>query len=307
MADATVNSTLPPPSANQAFCDVSALEGGLLHIPCKYIVATAGEDERIFAPALAFILTHSNTKEQVVFDLGIRKDIENSPSLVYNRIAKIFMAQTEVHRDVPDALAKGGLKAEDVQTVILSHVHWDHVGNTHLFSKAKFVVGADCRQLFEPGWPEDPKSRFASDLLPPGRTDYLSPNDSSWVPLGPFAKAFDYFGDGSMYIVDAPGHLQGHINLLVRTSTDGGWIYLAGDSAHDWRLVRGESPIAEFHDSDGAHVCMHVDKATAEDTIRRIAQVSTLPRVRVLLAHDAEWFADNRGGPSFWPGVIPSL
>ncbi|KLO12242.1 Metallo-hydrolase/oxidoreductase [Schizopora paradoxa] len=295
---------LPPPSTNQAFCDVSALEGGMLDFPCKMAVASAAADERKITPALAFLVTHSTTKQQIVFDLGVRKDIENVPGPAYQRVANIFKAQVVV--DVPDALAKGGVKVEDVKTVILSHVHWDHVGDTHLYPNARFVVGADCRQLFEPGWPEDPTSKFASDLLPPGRTDYLSPEDESWKPLGPFAKALDYFGDGSMYIVDAPGHLQGHVNLLARTSADGGWIYLAGDSAHDWRLVHGES-IAESHTPEGGHVCMHVDKVKAEDTIRRIAEVMKLPSVRVVLAHDAEWFAENRGGTSFWPGKIPSL
>lgn len=127
------------------------------------------------------------------------------------------------------------------------------------------------------------------------------------MPLGPFAKALDYFGDGSIYIVDAPGHLQGYLNLLARTSADGGWIYLAGDSAHDWRLVHGEGAIAEFDTPEGAHICLHAEKAQAEDTIRRIAQILTLPRVRVLLAHDAEWFEENNGGSSFWPGKIESL
>ncbi len=111
MADATVNA-LPAPSANQAFCDVSALEGGILDIPCRLMVASAGEDERKIAPSLAFILTHSVTKAQVVFDLGIRKDIENAPGPVHNRVSKIFKTQTVI--DVPDALEMGGLKAEDV-------------------------------------------------------------------------------------------------------------------------------------------------------------------------------------------------
>ena len=43
-----------------------------------------------------------------------------------------------------------------------------------------------------------------------------------------------------LYVVDAgDGHVAGHINVLARTSEDGGWIYLAGDSAHDRRLLTG--------------------------------------------------------------------
>jgi hypothetical protein len=34
----------------------------------------------------------------------------------------------------------------------------------------------------------------------------------------------DYFGDGSVFIVDAPGHLFGHVNLLARVGRGGGFI-----------------------------------------------------------------------------------
>lgn len=36
-----------------------------------------------------------------------------------------------------------------------------------------------------------------------------------WRPFGP-----DIFGDGSVFVVDTPSHLPGHINLLVRTGKD---------------------------------------------------------------------------------------
>jgi hypothetical protein len=55
----------------------------------------------------------------------------------------------------------------------------------------------------------------------------------------------DLFGYGSLYIVNAPGHLPGHLNLLCRTG-DRNFVYLAGDSCHDPRLLTGELEIAEW-------------------------------------------------------------
>lgn len=95
--------------------------------------------------------------------------------------------------------------------------------------------------------------------------------------------------------------------MLARTSSDGGWIYLAGDSAHDWRLIKGEGEIADFVNPEGVRVCLHRDKPKAVETIKRIAQVATLPKVQVILAHDSEWYEENKGGSCFWPGKIPSL
>lgn len=294
---------LPPPRSNQAYCDVSALEGGVLKLPCALMVSTAAPDETLVAPALSFLLTHSGSGARMLFDLGICKDIEGSltPTIV-DRAKKVF--NTSVPQDVPESLSKGGLTPDDVECVCLSHVHWDHVGDPSLFKNAKFLLGADARSLFHPGYPEDPQSVFRSDLLPIDRTEFLDP--SNWAAVGPFPRAFDYYGDGSLFIIDAPGHLPGHINILARTSQDGAWIYLAGDSAHDWRLIRGQGEIAVLQDEHGGTKCMHRDREQAEATIRRITDVLTLPRVQVILAHDAEWYEKNKGGGEFWPGRINS-
>jgi glyoxylase-like metal-dependent hydrolase (beta-lactamase superfamily II) len=125
--------------------------------------------------------------------------------------------------------------------------------------------------------------------------------------LPPLPRTLDHFGDGSMYLVDAPGHLPGHMNLLVRTSSDGGWLYLSGDAAHDWRLIRGEGEIAMYPAADGTLTCIHRSKGDAEATIRRIAEVIKIPRMRVIMAHDGEWYHNPDNKKSFLPGTIASL
>lgn len=126
-----------------------------------------------------------------------------------------------------------------------------------------------------------------------------------WVPIGLFPRALDFFGDGSLYLVDAPGHT----NLLVRTSADGGWIYLAGDSAHDWSLIRGEGSMALRRDEAGAvkGAFLHMNVQDAKDHIKKLATLTKVPRVRVVISHDKEWWEENKGGPAFWPGKIASL
>ena len=46
-------------------------------------------------------------------------------------------------------------------------------------------------------------------------------------------KAFDFYGDGSFYLLDTPGHAIGHMCGLARTSADPPeFIYMGGDIAH---------------------------------------------------------------------------
>lgn len=122
--------------------------------------------------------------------------------------------------------------------------------------------------------------------------------DGRWQPHGILPHTLDLFGDGSLLIVNAPGHLQGHINILVRTSSSPDrYIYLAGDACHDRRLLTGEKEIGEWVDAGGRGCCIHVDRDEAGRTIERIRKLEE-GGVEVVFAHDGEWESENQR--RFW-------
>jgi glyoxylase-like metal-dependent hydrolase (beta-lactamase superfamily II) len=147
-------------------------------------------------------------------------------------------------------------------------------------------------------------SCFEHDLLPEGRTIELSCPSSSydtstvdtaeglqfsqaWRPYKHLPHTLDIFGDGTLLIVDAPGHLPGHVNVLAHVS-DTHSIYLGGDACHDRRLLTGEKEIGEWKNAQGYICCIHADRKEAEKTIRRIKQLED-EGVEVIFAHDVEW------------------
>ncbi|RDX48085.1 Metallo-hydrolase/oxidoreductase [Lentinus brumalis] len=296
-------SDLPTHRPDQAYCLLSALEAGFVDVPLDYMIDIAKPGERANLPALAFLLRHSKTNDTLVFDLGVRKDWQNLLAPAYLERIKHMTFGVSVPADAADSLAQGGLAPPDIKYICISHIHFDHIGDAAPYTNATFLVGEHARSHIEDGYPKQQNSLYRTDLVPLERTRYLEPE--RWPALGPFPHALDFFGDGSMYIVDAgDGHCPGHLNLLARTSPDGGWVYLAGDSAHDWRLITGEASIPT-HEVYG---CAHRDKGAAALHMRRIRElVETYPRVRVLLAHDVPWYEINKGGPGFWPGSIDSL
>ncbi|KAA1469964.1 Metallo-hydrolase/oxidoreductase [Dentipellis sp. KUC8613] len=304
-----MSSSLPPPSASQPFFTISALEGGRVTIPVAFIVDPCPEGvQTIPAPATPFLLRHSVTKRNLLFDLGIRKDYNNLPPAAA-AIANAFFQPIDMAQDVEDSLAKGGLSPSDVSDIFISHIHWDHIGNPARFPYSTFVVGAGAIPLLEKGFPHDASSSYPSDLLPTARTIVLPASSASaWKPVGPFPRALDYYGDGSLFIVDATGHMPGHFNVLLRTSADGGWMYLAGDTCHDWRILTGEANIAErLNPHTGTMFCIHEDKKAAEEHIKLVRSLLETPRVRVAIAHNGPWFEKNKDGPAFWPGAFESL
>jgi glyoxylase-like metal-dependent hydrolase (beta-lactamase superfamily II) len=122
--------------------------------------------------------------------------------------------------------------------------------------------------------------------------------DGLWQPHGILPHTLDLFGDGSLLIIDAPGHLQGHINILAHTSSSPDrYMYLAGDACHDRKLLTGEKEIGEWVDTGGNGCCIHVDREEAERTIERI-RVLGAEGVEVVFAHDGEWESENGG--RFW-------
>jgi glyoxylase-like metal-dependent hydrolase (beta-lactamase superfamily II) len=296
---------LPAPKNEQAYWTVSALEGGIFHAPTSFVVKGRPLDEIETTPSLAFLLVHSQTGHKFMFDLGTRKDWHNLPPAAIAPV-KANPGVLTVDSDILDALSKANTPTSHIDTICVSHTHFDHVGDPSHFTRATFVVGPGTESLLEDGYPDNPSSILASDLFPAERTKFLSFDNGT--SIGPFRHSIDYFKDGSLYIIDAPGHIAGHVNLLARTSPDGGWIYLAGDSAHHWDLITGKGKIAVGHPAISPDYCAHVDKHVAEENIGRIRKLyEKEKRVRILLAHDAPWYQENRGGPCFWPGSIPSL
>lgn len=119
-----------------------------------------------------------------------------------------------------------------------------------------------------------------------------------WTSLGHLPRTMDVFQDGSLYIVDAPGHLPGHVNLLATTEL-GQQIYLAGDACHDRRIMTGEREIGEWRDAEGQVCCIHADRREAEETIERIRRLEG-QGVEVIFAHDVEWEGNELNQGRFW-------
>lgn len=342
------SSSLPAPASHQNHVTISALHSGALTLPSHRFITPTSPSARRTVPSLSFLIQHpapdtaadddNPPPTRLLFDLGLRKPLSAYPSPIRKLIETRHPTSSD--HDVVQSLARGRLSPDDVDWVILSHVHWDHIGTPSLFSKSTFVVGAGSIRLLQEG--SDQASRgghehFEADLLPKDRVVQLpaaptldspittngathhrtsreeeeganrssaSPQGFRWRPLAHFPRAIDFFQDGSLYIIDAPGHLPGHLNILARIGREK-WIYLAGDACHDRRILTGEVAIATWEDAEGKVCCVHRDVSEAKETLERIRVVGrTDEEVEVVLAHDVDWAEAKDNEARFWPGVL---
>ncbi len=170
-----------------------------------------------------------------------------------------------------DQLRVLGLAPSDVSLLSVSHGHWDHSGNAGLFAASTWIVNSDERAyMFD-----------ADNRGSPAMDDYgeLEAADARLI-----TDDHDVFGDGSVVIVQAPGHTPGHTVLLVRLAETGP-ILLSGDLWHlaESRQYRRVPPF-------------NTDRAQTIASMDRVEALVAATGARVIIQHE---LADLASLPRF--------
>ncbi|MEU6404006.1 N-acyl homoserine lactonase family protein [Streptomyces sp. NPDC046985] len=120
---------------------------------------------------------------------------------------------------------------KDLRHLIMSHLHHDHADGLSHFEGADIVVSEEnwgvshgFRGTLAGALPHDWPSWFA-----PNRIAFTGP------PAGPFAHTYPVTEDGKIFCVPTPGHMPGHMSVVVRN--DSTTYFLAGDATYDADLL----------------------------------------------------------------------
>lgn len=130
---------------------------------------------------------------------------------------------------IVDQLARIGVRPEQIDFVGISHYHFDHTGQAGDFPQARLIMGpGDLSALrgTDPGVEREPLARWLT-----GGGEVVEARGDH-----------DVFGDGSVMMMNLPGHTPGHRGLLVRLAS--GPVLLTGDLYHFTEQVarRGVPP-----------------------------------------------------------------
>ncbi|KAI1477698.1 beta-lactamase-like protein [Daldinia eschscholtzii] len=186
----------------------------------------------IAAPCYSFLIQHPVSKRTLVFDLGIRKDLGSLPKATLEQFDAIGVTIT-APKDVREILDEQGVDTKNIEAVIWSHSHFDHTGDPSRFEPTTaLIVGPGTPKAVFPGYPANPNAAFILESDHTGREVKELDFSNSNLKIGKFS-AIDYFGDGSFYFLDTPGHCIGHICGLARvTSNPESFILMGGDGVH---------------------------------------------------------------------------
>jgi len=132
-------------------------------------------------------------------------------------------------------LKKLGIAPEHIRTVVLTHLHTDHVnGVAHLSCGARFLAAA--------GEIETAHGRFGQvqGYLSHRWPDWFSPEPIAFCKnsFGPFETHKALTRAGDVVVVPTPGHTSNHISVIV--DCDDVAIFLAGDATYSEAQLLGQ-------------------------------------------------------------------
>ena len=177
-------------------------------------------------------------------------------------------------------LAYCGVRAEEIDTVVLSHMHFDHTGNIHLFKNADFYVPKKDFMYAQT------IVRLSSD---PETYCGYNKNDLDVQPKQYHLVQEEFEILPGVEIINLPGHTPGLLGLVVHCEKDGTLIFPM-DAVYTNEIY---GPPAK------ASGLLH----NREEYFASIEKVRNLQRkynAKVIPAHDWEFFKTLKKAPAYY-------
>lgn len=130
-----------------------------------------------------------------------------------------------------NALSLAGVDPRDVETILLTHLHWDHAGNNDLFPEARVLVQRD-------------ELRYAIAPGPFFRKAFLAPESGWGVPpyLGPRIATIEGATEihPGLRVIPVPGHTPG--SQAIAVDTEHGTFCIGGDAIMTYDNIERNLP-----------------------------------------------------------------
>lgn len=214
--------------------------------------AYPGQSKRLAASC--YLIKHGDT--YMLWDAGLPAALKGAAI-----DPKPAMSPT-VTVTLPEQLARIGVKPAAIAILGISHYHFDHIGQAPSFPAATLMIGKADFDALKAGAPGVDGTPLAHWLSGGGKAD-------------PVTGDKDVFGDGSVVMLDLPGHTPGHHALLVNLPHTG-VVLLSGDTAH----------FTENYDADGVPP-FNTDRAQSLASLARLKAIARNLKARVIIQHEA--------------------
>jgi glyoxylase-like metal-dependent hydrolase (beta-lactamase superfamily II) len=190
--------------------------------------------EKVKIPVLVGLIEHP-VHGNILFDTGCSERFYEVTSKWPAKLTALLLPTVVKPEESAKAqLAAKGIAPEDINYIIVSHFHVDHICGLKDFPNARFVCSAAAL--------ENARSSKGWSMIKKGVIPDLLPNDlvqRSWIfdkdknvsvkSLDVFESCFDLFGDDSIRLVALPGHHTGQFGAILKDAS-GTELFLCADA-----------------------------------------------------------------------------
>lgn len=227
--DVMLTAELPTPSGY-----VFRAEGGNRLTRLIAVLQPGGEAVR--SPCLAYAARHPSAGT-ILIDTGMHPDASRHFRKDFGvPMSLLFRDMRAAEAPFDEQLRGLAIKPDDVEQVIMTHLHVDHTSGMRLLRKAEFTCSreewAATRERFAVA------KGYVGHHLPPESRMRLVDFDRDGEAYGPFTKTIDLLGDRSIRLIATPGHTVGHMSVLLRLQDRE--VLVVGDAAYTLRNIREE-------------------------------------------------------------------
>ena len=192
---------------------------------------TTPKKDWIWLPVSVYLIEHP--KGLILVDTGWHRDM--SPEGVYDKAAQIKslgsrilynvnQGQIPLGEAVDEQLATMGIKPADIDYVLLTHLDCDHANGLRAVKEAKHIIVAqeelDCAR-------KNGFIRYKKKWWEGVDLQTIEWNGTE----GPAQKSFDLFDDGTVKMINIPGHCDGLCAVKI-TREDGKYVLLFSDGGY---------------------------------------------------------------------------
>jgi glyoxylase-like metal-dependent hydrolase (beta-lactamase superfamily II) len=226
---------------------VHILSNGLWHAPGPVIYRHPSGRTEPVAIAMNYFLVEAGDR-RILVDTGI----DNLDRFISDDLrAKLGLGGTGSTRSELERL---GLRPEDVDTVVLTHLHFDHCENLAAFTNARIILNElEWRFVTTP----QTGPALTRAAFPRAPLAYLI--DEAW-------ERFEVVNGTAevapgVNAIWTGGHTPGH--QIVTVTTDGGLVILTGDEIATYDNLDLDIPIGGYHDLDRVVASMRLIRSLA--------------------------------------------
>ncbi|GAB2028202.1 MBL fold metallo-hydrolase [Lactovum odontotermitis] len=187
------------PVTGQKITDIKIYYCGYCTNQLRHIVKNWKSEKRQF-PAAAVFFRHEG--KAYLFDTGYSSRIFKNgwKSWIYQKLNPVSFEEED---KLVNQLAEDGIKPSEINGIFLSHLHPDHIAGLCDFPACPIILSSG-------SW----KTLQAPKLLDLIFVNLLPEDFQKRVQIVELENRVDFFGDGSLLLLDLTGHTDGQIGMF---------------------------------------------------------------------------------------------